>query len=420
MVTKRKDNKGRILRDGESQRADGRYEYKYYDVKGERKSIYSWRLTEADPMPAGKKVCSCLRELEKLLIRDVQDGLLTQQKQTLNDRWDLYIGNKPELKQSTKTNYKYMYNKYIRDEIGNLQLTSVKYSTVKAFFNKLIYENGFKPASVEIIYTILHPVFVIAMRDGLIRLNPTEGIMADLKRSNDWEKTKRHSLTEDEQRRFLNYIKNHKKYSHWYSLFVCLLGTGCRIGEFLGLRWEDIDLEKDLISINHSLVYRLQDNGKVEFHITSPKTRNSIRLIPMFKNVKQAFQTELDRQKQKGFCKDSIDGYSGFIWMNRFGNIMCFHNINRAIDRIVRDYNLEEKELAQKENRDPIFLPDFSCHHLRHTFCTRLCENETDLKLIQEIMGHADISTTMDVYNESNIERKKMSFAKLESKNSIF
>ena len=88
--------------------------------------------------------------------------------------------------------------------------------------------------------------------------------------------------------------------------------------------------------------------------------------------------------------------------------------MNKAIDRIVRDYNAEELVQSAKERREPLLLPDFSNHVLRHTFCTRLCENETDLKLIQEIMGHADISTTMDIYNESNTARKKASFERLE------
>ena len=135
----------------------------------------------------------------------------------------------------------------------------------------------------------------------------------------------------------------------------------------------------------------------------------------MFSEVRKAIQMERMRQMQTGtFCKNEIDGYSGFIWTNRYGEILNPHCVNRAIVRIIRDYNAEETELAKKENREALLLPHFSCHHLRHTFCTRFCENETDLKLIQEIMGHADISTTMDIYNESNTERKKASFERLE------
>ena len=415
MTTKRKDTKGRILRDGEIQKADGRYEYRYYDVNNERKSVYSWRLTETDATPEGKRECQSLRELERQLQRDVEDGLLTQQKATLNDRWDDYIANKPELKQSTRTNYRYMYDKYVRNEIGGMSIVSIKYTTMKKFFNHLLHDIGFKPNSVEIVNTILHPVFTIAMRDGLIRMNPTDGIMADLKRSNDWEKPKRHALTEPQQKAFMAYVETSRQYNHWFPLFNCLLGTGCRVGEMLGLRWEDINWKENVISINHNLIYRLQDSGKVEYHVTTPKTRSGIRLIPMFQNIRKTLQNEYLRQEKTGFCKEEIDGYSGFIWQSRFGLVMSPHCVNRAIARIVRDYNELEAETAKAENREPLIIPKFSVHQLRHTFCTRLCENERDLKLIQEIMGHADISTTMDIYNESNIDRKKTSFAKLEA-----
>ena len=271
---KRKDNKGRVLKDGESQREDGRYEFKYTDKKGKRRSVYSWRLTPNDPYPAGKRKELSLREREDVIKRDSLEGLLLYDKSTLNLRWDLYIENKPELKQSTRTNYKYMYNKYIRYDIGEMQIRKITYSLLKEFFNKLIHEYGFKPASVEVVNTILHPVFVIAVRDGILRINPIDGIMTDLKRSNDWEKTHRHALTEAQQNAFMNYVKEHSIYNKWHPLLTCVLGTGGRIGEILGLRWQDIFWEKNVIDINHSLIYRLQEDGTVEKHINTPKTRN--------------------------------------------------------------------------------------------------------------------------------------------------
>ena len=413
-MEKRKDNKGRILRDGEYQKSDGRYEFRYLNHKGELKSVYSWRLVETDKTPKGKRKTDSLREIEKTIKRDLEDGIIVQKKLTLNKFWEDYIAQKRELKQSTATNYKYMYKKYVKNVIGDMNITTIKYSTMKKFFNELIRDKGFKPNSVEIIYTILHPVFTVAARDGYIRTNPTDGIMAELKKSHDWEKQKRHALTKTQQALFIDYVAAHEAYSHWLTLFTTLLGTGCRIGEMLGLRWQDVDWQNNVININHNLIYRVQDSGKCEFHITTPKTKNGVREIPMFEDVKKAFKKERLNQMHNGFCKDEIDGYSGFIWQNRYGQVQNPHCVNRAIARIIRDCNAEETEKAKKENREPQLLPHFSVHHLRHTFCTRLCENESDLKLIQEIMGHADITTTMDVYNESNTDRKKASFARLE------
>lgn len=418
MSEKRRDSKGRILRDGEYQRSDGKYEYKYIDAKGVRRSTYSWKLVETDKIPDGKRSGLSLRELEKTVRRDTEDGInsFTAYRTTLNSFFDDYIETKYELKQSTRTNYKYMYKKYVREEIGTRNIGTIKYSDIKRFYVHLIHDIGFKPNSMEIINTILHPIFTAAVRDGLLRTNPTDGVMAEIKKSHDWEKPKRHALTEAQQSRFIGYIASNKEYCRWLPIFTVLLGTGCRVGEVIGLRWEDCDFTENIISINHNLIYRMQDSGKCEYHITTPKSKAGTRIVPMLSEVKKALLDERVYQMRTGFNQDIIDGYTGFVFRNRNGNCLNAHCINRAIERISRDYNQQEKHLASEEGRTVELLPHFSVHNLRHTFCTRFCENETNLKIIQEIMGHADISTTMDIYNEATKERKMASFANLEGK----
>lgn len=104
------------------------------------------------------------------------------------------------------------------------------------------------------------------------------------------------------------------------------------------------------------------------------------------------------------------------MFLNRFGQPQNPQTVNRAIKRISVAYNEAELEKAEKQKREPELLPPFSCHNLRHTFCTRLCENETNLKIIQDIMGHKDISTTMEIYAEATKEAKAHSFEKLNGK----
>lgn len=99
MSDRKRDNKGRLLRQGERQREDGRYEYRYKDIKGNTRSVYSWKLVDTDKAPFGKKCAESLRELEKQMRRDLEYG-------TLNSFFDSYIETKYELKQSTRTNYK--------------------------------------------------------------------------------------------------------------------------------------------------------------------------------------------------------------------------------------------------------------------------------------------------------------------------
>lgn len=384
MSIKRKDSKGRILRDGEIQKADGRYEYRYRDVKGVRRSLYSWRLTAADPIPDGKRPCEDLRSLEKAVLKDVADGLQTQSKLTLNDLWERYISNKPEIRGSTRANYRYMYRTYIQGDIGGLKLQSITYSTAKAFFNRLIFERGLKPNSVRTVNSILHPVFEMAVRDDLIRKNPLDGVIKELNLTT----TKKHGLTREQEKAFMRFLETSDIFGHWKPLFTCMLNTGCRIGEMLGLRWSDVHWDENVISIDHTLSYRLQESGKVEFSETPPKTVSGIRVIPMMQSVRKAIMEERVKHPD-----------SEFIFVNRYGKPLTVYDVNRAIERIVE--HIPE-------------VPKFTSHQLRHTFSNKLCQNETDLKLIQEIMGHADISTTMNIYNESNVERKKASFSRME------
>ena len=421
-MAERRDTKNRLLGKGEYQKSDGRYMYRYVDSKGNSRFVYSWTLTQTDRPPKGKHSEKCLRELEKEIAKDLQDEIdsFKAKKMTLNAFYEDYIEQKQELKTSTRTNYKYMYKKYVWDSLGRMKLPEIKYSDIKKFYNHLIREVGFKPNSMETIHTILHPIFATAVRDGYIRVNPTDGVMAEIKKSNDWEKPKRHALSVSEQEAFVEFTKSHSVYSHWLPLFTVLLGTGCRVGEIVGLTWDDCDFKNGIININHSLIYRPDEyTGKSGFYISTPKTKAGEREIPMFEAVRKALLNERMRQMREGFNQTVIDGYSGFIFSNRFNGVLSPHNINRAIERITRDYNVEESELAARQNREPLLLPHFSVHNLRHTFCTRMCENESNIKVIQEIMGHSDISTTMDVYNEATRDKKKESFAGLEGKMKI-
>lgn len=406
------------MRSGESQRSDGKYEYKYADSNSERHSVYSWKLIATDKVPEGRQGGTSLRDMEKQIQKDLEDNLLIYQthKMTLNSFWDQYIELKKELKESTRTNYIYMYDNYVRPDFGKKNITTIKYSEVKKFYISLIHERGFKPNSMEIINTILHPVFTSAVRDGYIRSNPSDGLMADIKKSHTLEKPKRHALTEQQQAKFVEFTAQSYQYKHWLPLFTVLLGTGGRIGEILGLRWEDCDFPNSIININHTLIYRKYTDEASHFAITTPKTKSGVRIIPMLSDVKAALTEEYKERLESGFNESVVDRYSGFIFKSRDNTVLSPHCVNRAIDRIIKACNAKEEEDAKEERREPELLPHFSCHHLRHTFCTRFCENETNLKIIQEIMGHADITTTMDIYNEATKDKKMESFAGLEGK----
>ena len=419
MSEKRRDRKGRLLKRGEQQNRDGRYEYRYYDIQGIRRSVYSWRLVETDSIPQGKRYKPPLRELEHQIQRDLEDGIQTHtaKRMTLNDLFDHYMELKYELKTSTRTNYQYMYDHYVRETIGHKDIASFRYSDIRTFYNSLLREHSFRSSTMETIHSLLHPVFTLAIRNNLIRSNPSDGVLADIKKGNKWERHKKHALTEAQQTAFMQFVANSVRYRQWGPLFTVMLGTGCRVGEVIGLRWEDCDFAEETISINHSLLYRKKEpGGACEFLVSTPKTEAGIRVIPMAAEVKRALECERELQAEVGASDIVIDGYSNFIFTSQTGGILSPHTVNRAIERIRTAYNNQETDLANQEQREPQLLPHFSAHTLRHTFCTRFCEHETNLKVIQEIMGHASITTTMDVYNEATLEQKIASFKRLEGK----
>ncbi|SDX02237.1 Site-specific recombinase XerD [Lachnospiraceae bacterium KHCPX20] len=404
MAEKRKDSKGRNLRTGETQKSDGRYMYRYYDANHDRKTIYSWDLSE-------------LREKEKQIERDLQDGILTGTKITLNQMYSKYIESKTELKESTRNSYMYIYEHFVRDGLGNRNISTIKYSDIKRFYNMLINEKGIKANTVDNIHTILHPIFTIAVRDGIIRTNPTDNVMAEVKKSHNYVKPRRRALTIEEQTTLVEFLRQSEQYHHYRNLVTVFLGTGCRVGEIIGLRWEDIDLENNVISINHNCVYMTRKVYKCKLHITTPKTKAGCREIPILSEVRKALLDEKQFQWEEGISnKEEIDGYSGFVFCSKTGRTLLPSSINFMLEKIRLACNEWEKERAKKENRQPVEIEHFCVHQLRHTFCTRFCENETNVKVIQEIMGHSDIGVTMNIYAEATRDKKKEAFESLEGK----
>lgn len=408
----RKDGKGRVLRRGENYRkTDGRYSYVYHDAMGVKRTVYAKSLT-------------VLREKEETLVRDQMDGLnvYVAGKADVNFLFDRYISTKTELRSTTRSNYIYTWDHFIRNSFGKKRIGEVKYSDVLFFYNDLVTNQGFQINTLENINTVLRPTFELAVRDDIIRKNPVDGAYCEIKKRKGGSKKTRRALTVEQQRAFVQYVANNPFFYHWYPFFMFLLGTGCRIGEAIGIRWDDIDFDNRIISVNHSLTYyhRSDDSFRCEFRVSEPKTEAGVRFIPMMPQVYDVLKGEYERQKAEGFCSCNIDGMTNFVFTNRFGNPHNPAAVNRAIKRIVDTHNAEEEVEAKKKRREPVMIPRFSCHIFRHTFASRFCEHETNIKVIQEVMGHADVSTTMNIYAEANPDVTRASIEKLAKNMDVF
>ena len=411
-----KDNQGRNLREGERQKKDGRYEYRYLDMYKQPRSVYSWRLTKADPQPKGKKQCLPLRDLEEQIKADVRDKIDTHKSKrvTLNDRFDLYMKTKL-IKKSTKSGYFDNYDRHIRNTLGNLQIADINASMMKSFYIHFITELGFKPASVDNIHTLLNPVFTAAVEDNLIRKNPCTSAMKEIREMPAWKKKdKIKGLTCNEQHRFVDFMLSNDCFKNSVNVVTVLLGTGIRISELRGLSWENIDFDKNEINIEKQLVYRQwkDDDGVKRCYdkVIDVKTTAAERTIPIDPKVKVALLSEKERQKSLPKRDNRVDGYGNWVFLNRYGLALKADSVNSAIDRIIKKYNISEQENAYNEGRAPMYLPHQTNHMLRHTYCTRMiekcCEPNSGLtiKLVQYLMGHEDAKTTLDIYTDVSEE----------------
>ena len=419
MAVKRRDTKGRILRNGEVQRPDGQYMFRYTDADGARRAVYSWKLVDTDRAPDGKRKTISLREMEKQISKDIDDGIHTNEADgiTVNKLFESFMELRSDLKETTRCNYLCLYDKHIRYEIGLRRINTIRYTDIKKLYIGYIQDDGLGAGTVYAINSILSQMFEGAVMDNLIRTNPTNTVMKSLRKMFSLENRKRHGLTEDEQNRLIAFVYSSRTYRRLGPLITVLLGTGMRIGEALGLRWSDCDFEKDLISVNHALSYKEREkDGKYEYRISSTKTEAGRRLIPMLSDVKAALLEEMKKRRAPGIKPFCIGEYTGFVFLNGNGKVFIPSYIFDALQRIIDYYNREERARAELEERDPCYLPRISAHILRHTFCMRLCENERNLKVIQEVMGHRNIRTTMDVYNEATEDKKIESFRNLDGK----
>lgn len=406
----RKDTKGRVLQKGESQRKNY-YIFQYTDIRKKRRVIYARDLPE-------------LRRKEAELFKDIQDGLDTALRTTwtLNDAFDYYFADRTDLKLSSRQNYEYLYNHYVRPGFGKWRLAALSYSDFRTFYLSLVQEYTLSKKTLLLLHSILNQTTNAAVRDNILRINPAEGVVQELSKKYGWQENKRHALTPAQQTAFLNHARSCPEFQHITPLLILLLGTGLRISEALGLRWEeDVCFETRTISVSHNLQYRKLASGKTGFYISSPKTAAGTRCIPMISQVEQALRLEQTRQKKMlsqlpSYQPPSVDGFTNFVFLNAQGGLYHANTVNRTIKRIIQSYNLKEEALAKQECRPALLLPDISCHHLRHTFCSRLCENESNLKIIQDIMGHASITTTMNRYAEVNEQKKTSAMYELEQK----
>lgn len=398
----RKDKSGVVLPSNVSQLSDMRYIW--------RKTINGSQYVLVDKN---------LKELKRKITQkeaDIQNGISSElDKSTLNEwfyKWiDIYKGN---IKSITKTNYLNYWKWYVSEsKLGKMKIAKIKRTNVIELYKELSINRELSYGTIKYVDSLIHSCLQDAVSDDLLLKNPSIGALGKIKKTDNKE---RQALTIEQQSAFIDFISSNNIYKIYLPLFSFLLGTGCRLGETLGITWNNIDLENNIIHIEHTLSYK-KLSGSHRFFITTPKTKNSIRQIPILDDLKIQLLFQKRLQYELGIDKSfEISGYRNFVFTTSTGKPYTQEAVNRIIKSIVNAHNKQEKELAMSEGREERMLPIFSAHTLRHTFCTRFCENESDVKVIQKIMGHSRIDTTLNIYTHVTQNRVDEVMVKLNGK----
>lgn len=386
MSEKRRDNKNRILRSGESQRQDGRYAYKYTDSFGKPQFVYAWKLVPTDKTPAGKRDDISLREKIKEIQKDLDDGIDTiGKKMTVCQLYAKHTRQRGNVKHNTQNGRKRLMRLLEQDRLGACPIENVKMSDAKEWAMRM-KENGISYKTISNDKRSLKAAFYMAIQDDCIRKNPFDFALNTVIEDDTIPKV---PLSPAQEKSFLAFIENDEVYKKYYDEIVILLGTGLRISELCGLTLADLDLENRTINIDHQLLR----NTEVGYYTDDPKTKSGNRQILMREEVYQAFMRVIQNRKKAQPFK--IDGYTDFLFLNLNGYPKVACNYDSMFRGLVKKYNKSHDEALPK-----VTTP----HTLRHTFCTNLANAGMNPKALQYIMGHSNIQMTLNYYAHATFE----------------
>ena len=380
MSSKRRDNKNRVLRNGESQQKDGRYRFTYY-VGEKQKCVYSWKLVETDALPKNKRNCVALRTKEESIRQEIEDGTFFNEKYTLEE----YVSKCISISEVRVTkNTIYRKNGYLKNiqkhAISKKNLTDVTIADVK-YLMVCLYKEGYKFGTILQLKSLLHSSFSQAMEDDLIQKNPADFKLSSVIPNNTVKKT---ALTENQMEEYLAFVRNNG--FDYYDEINILFNTGLRSSELCGLTFKDIDLENRLLNVNHQVRYEF-DKGA--FSIVKPKSASGNRIIPLNEEAYKSICNLM--RKKRPTIEPIIDGYGKFLVLTDDGKICSSQTWRNRFFAIWRKF----------EKTVPRDFPKVTAHICRHTYCSILANKNINPKILQYLMGHASINITLNVYTHT-------------------
>ena len=385
MAGRRRDSKHRVLRRGESIRADGKYQFKYH-VNGIPHFVYSWRLEPTDKLPAGKKLCLSLRELEKQIGYDL-DSLSdpTGKNMTVEELVERYLSTKTGVKPNTLANYKFVKNLMKKEPFNGKKISQVKTSDAKLFLIKL-QQDGRRYSTIKTVRGVLRPAFQMAVDDDVLHKNPFGFELATVVVN---DSVTREAITRKQMRQFLKFVHDDNVYCKYYEVVYILFHTGMRISEFCGLTLKDLDMKKRIINIDH----QLQRTSDMRLVIESTKTNAGTRKLPMSEDVFRCFQAIIEDREAPRYER-VVDGYTGFLFTDKEGLPLVAMHWEHRFNHMVKRYN----DIYRVQ------MPNITPHVCRHTYCSNMAKSGMNPKTLQYLMGHSDIGVTLNTYTHLGLE----------------
>ena len=390
MSEKRRDKRNRILHNGETQKADGRYRFTYRDNDGVIRDVYSWRLDHNDPHPKGKRKDLSLREKEKQIEQDMFNQIVSNGgNYTVLSLVEKYVSLKTGVRHNTEAGYKTVINILKKDPFGSKRIDKIKLSDAKAWLIKLQKIDGRGYSSIHSIRGVLRPAFQMAENDDLIRKNPFQFELASVVVN---DSVTREAITRKQQREYLKFVQEDKHFCRYYEGIYILFHTGLRISEFCGLTFTDIEFKEKRIRVNH----QLQRTSQMQYIIEEPKTESGVRYVPMTDEVMECFR-KIIKNRVKPKAEPMIDGYTGFLFLDKNDMPMVALHWEKYMQHIREKYNKIYR----------VQMPTVTPHVCRHTFCSNMAKSGMNPKTLQYIMGHSDISVTLNTYTHVHFEDAK-------------
>lgn len=378
-----KDLKGKDIGRGYSQRKDG-----YYIAR-----------VQYDGQVIIRELDTNLTRLKKTVKEKMEDYEINSGKSNMTvaewfDEWfDTY--KVPLIKpQSVRPMKRKVYATFL-PYISEMKLKEIRSIDLQRAINALLNDGKYARSSIAEALGRLRDCFASAVNNRMMTTNPAFDLIVPFNEEHDSE---RRWLALHEIEIFLNAVKG----DWWEEMIYIAIYTGLRVGELGGLRWYDIDWKHKYIHVRQSLVSSYS-NGVKTLKVSTLKTKNSYRKIPFMKDV----ENMLHRQKKKveeakkrigSRWRNDESIYGDLVFVSSMGSPMMRYNAQKAINAVVQNINLEEAYKAKSEHREPQLFEHVYPHALRHTFASLCYAAGMQPKTVQTLMGHANYSTTIDIY----------------------